>query len=158
MCVLFRGKAQGFLNDQVSLSLSLLPAKQKKHELPSYLRLSHALHSLKQTQLHIHLRGQTHTHTPAMKNIASDANPISSSHSQAKHFSLSFLNAIHSCAFRVLQNSQSYSFVAGDWFSCWNNIFVQRQRCCKNIKLHTGPWEHLLPVQKIQSSKQTSIK
>lgn len=62
MCVLFgRGRAQGFLNDQVSPSLSLLPAKQKKHELPSYLRLSHALHSLKQTQLHIHLCVHTHT-------------------------------------------------------------------------------------------------
>lgn len=60
-CCLAEVEAQGFLNDQVSPSLSLLPAKQKKHELPTYLTLSHALHSLKQTQLHIHLCVQTHT-------------------------------------------------------------------------------------------------
>lgn len=62
--MLCRGKAQGFfINDQVSLILSLLPAKQKKHELPAYLGLSHALYLLKQTHLHIHLYWHTLTHT-----------------------------------------------------------------------------------------------
>lgn len=64
MCVLLsRGKAQGLLNDQVSPNLSLLPAKRKKHELPAYLGLSHALHSLKQTTLAYLSSTDTHTHT-----------------------------------------------------------------------------------------------
>lgn len=75
-CVVFfcRGKAQGVLNDWVSPILSLA-AKQKKQELPAYLGLSHALHYLKQTHLHIHLRRCTqrdshtvqHTLAPAIK-------------------------------------------------------------------------------------------
>lgn len=149
-----RVKAQGSLNGRVSSVLSVLPAKQKKHEPPAYLGLTHALHSLTQTHLRIHLCGHTkrHMHTHSLENIpricyeeqhtASDANTISCYNSHANHFPYHTFQPPLPLfmSFNSRKQVNSCIFVPGDGLCCCINSHPWRQRKQKKLTCEHHAW------------------